>query len=117
MDIKKPCPFCGSNNLSIHRDFDYVQCEMCHCAGPMFDGHLIDAIDGWNTQQSHSQGYQEGEASGIKKGLLKAVEVVKERIEALSHDIPAAVGGHFHDPRWQVVDLKIELEALIKEGK
>lgn len=42
------CPFCGSRNIKLHRNFDYVYCEDCGARGSHFDGHLEDAVNVWN---------------------------------------------------------------------
>lgn len=47
MEIK-PCPFCASNRVKLHQNFDYVYCENCGARGSYFDGHPDDAISAWN---------------------------------------------------------------------
>lgn len=42
------CPFCGSNRVKLHRNFDYVYCQDCGAKGSYFDGHPEDAINVWN---------------------------------------------------------------------
>ncbi len=42
------CPFCGSEDAKLHRDFDYVVCQTCGARGSYFDGHPTDAINAWN---------------------------------------------------------------------
>lgn len=44
----KPCYICNSNNVKLHKNFDYVYCEDCGAKGGYFDGHPIDAINVWN---------------------------------------------------------------------
>lgn len=43
-----PCPVCGSKNLTLHSNFDFVRCNDCKIIGPQFDGHPYDAVDEWN---------------------------------------------------------------------
>lgn len=46
MEIK-PCPFCGSENLSVGGFENYIKCKNCGAAGP--DGsNLNEAFDKWN---------------------------------------------------------------------
>lgn len=35
-------------DLEIHKDFSYVWCKACGVRGPMCDGHVEDAVFGWN---------------------------------------------------------------------
>jgi hypothetical protein len=53
----KPCPSCESTNVQLitgknpetgRNRFDRVQCKFCGVSGPWFDGHPLDAVDGWN---------------------------------------------------------------------
>ena len=44
-----PNPNCfNKTDIKIHLNFDYVWCHGCGMRGPMFDGHIEDAIFGWN---------------------------------------------------------------------
>ena len=46
------CPFCESNNVHLitgKGKFDRVVCKDCGVTGPWFDGHPIDAVNGWNS--------------------------------------------------------------------
>jgi transcription elongation factor Elf1 len=43
-----PCPICKSKKVKLHRNFDYVYCDICGHRGQYFDGHPIDAINSWN---------------------------------------------------------------------
>lgn len=46
MEIK-PCPFCGSENLSVGGFENYIKCKNCGAAGP--DGSTLnEAFDKWN---------------------------------------------------------------------
>lgn len=46
MEIK-PCPFCGSENVSVGNFGNYIKCENCRTAGP--DGSTLnEAFDKWN---------------------------------------------------------------------
>ena len=46
MEIK-PCPFCGSENLSVGSFGNYIKCENCGTVGP--DGSTLnEAFDKWN---------------------------------------------------------------------
>ena len=46
MEIK-PCPFCGSENLSVGSFGNYIKCKNCGTAGP--DGSTLnEAFDKWN---------------------------------------------------------------------
>jgi Lar family restriction alleviation protein len=62
-DELKPCPFCGSENVSVATGsrkspdpdepetwFQYVECEACECAGPFADDNERRAIAVWNTR-------------------------------------------------------------------
>lgn len=51
----KPCPFCHSVNVELHRNFDYVHCKDCGATSSYFDGHPEDAINTWNHLQSYSE--------------------------------------------------------------
>ena len=43
----KPCPFCGSENLSVGSFGNYIKCKNCGTAGP--DGSTLnEAFDKWN---------------------------------------------------------------------
>ena len=43
----KPCPFCGSENLSVGGFENYIKCKNCGAAGP--DGSTLnEAFDKWN---------------------------------------------------------------------
>ena len=46
----KPCPFCGSNSVSVHMsrkgDF-YVKCEDCECHSASWKKKTF-VIDAWN---------------------------------------------------------------------
>ena len=43
----KPCPFCGSENLSVGSFGNYIKCENCGTVGP--DGSTLnEAFDKWN---------------------------------------------------------------------
>lgn len=50
----KPCPFCGSNEITIIKDtvdiggFSYVECLECHATSSWIKG---DNYDKWNTRQ------------------------------------------------------------------
>ena len=44
----KPCPFCGSDNVELHRNIEYVLCTKCGARGTPFDGHPADAVESWN---------------------------------------------------------------------
>lgn len=47
MEIK-PCPFCGSENLSVGSFGNYIKCKNCGTAGP--DGSTLnEAFDKWNS--------------------------------------------------------------------
>ena len=47
MEIK-PCPFCGSENLSVGGFGNYIKCKNCGTAGP--DGSTLnEAFDKWNS--------------------------------------------------------------------
>jgi len=51
-DLLKSCPGCEGNNVVLEggsKDFDRVQCGSCGITGPWFDGHPLDAINGWNS--------------------------------------------------------------------
>lgn len=59
MSALKPCPFCGSTNLTAPtRADDYVTCNACRVFGPSADVpertqsdiRIADAIDRWNTR-------------------------------------------------------------------
>lgn len=65
--------------------------------------------------QAHSQGFKEGEAIGIKKGLLKAVEVVKNQVAPVPcGDSPNKIA---HISSWTTArKIADKLEALIKEA-
>ena len=44
----KPCPFCGSENLSVGGFGNYIKCKNCGTAGP--DGSTLnEAFDKWNS--------------------------------------------------------------------
>lgn len=44
----KPCPFCGSENLSVGGFENYIKCKNCGAAGP--DGSTLnEAFDKWNS--------------------------------------------------------------------
>lgn len=46
----KPCPFCGSTNLSLTESLDmymFVNCEICNSAGPSKKTGN-EAIEAWN---------------------------------------------------------------------
>lgn len=45
----EPCPFCESNRVTLHRNFDFVTCDSCGACGSFFDGHPEDAVNSWNT--------------------------------------------------------------------
>ena len=50
--ILKPCPFCGSTNISvveagIRTDIWFVQCEDCTATFPHFDSKA-EAVMAWN---------------------------------------------------------------------
>lgn len=45
------CPACNGNNVQLvngNGKFDRVSCRFCGVTGPWFDGHPIDAVNGWN---------------------------------------------------------------------
>lgn len=50
----KPCPFCGSNEITITKDtvdiggFSYVECLECHATSSWIKG---DNYDKWNTRR------------------------------------------------------------------
>jgi hypothetical protein len=44
----KPCPFCTSTMVELHRNFDFVKCNFCGANGHFYDGHPEDAIESWN---------------------------------------------------------------------
>lgn len=47
MEKIKPCPFCGSENLSVGGFENYIKCKNCGAAGP--DGSTLnEAFDKWN---------------------------------------------------------------------
>ena len=47
MEIK-PCPFCGSENLSVGGFENYIKCKNCGAAGP--DGSTLnEAFDKWHS--------------------------------------------------------------------
>lgn len=47
MEQIKPCPFCGSENLSVGSFGNYIKCKNCGTAGP--DGSTLnEAFDKWN---------------------------------------------------------------------
>lgn len=47
MDKLKPCPFCGSENLSVGSFGNYIKCKNCGTVGP--DGSTLnEAFDKWN---------------------------------------------------------------------
>lgn len=53
LDRAKPCPFCGSRNLSISQRSNYVHCETCEGDGPVVEHYpsrdaWIFAINRWN---------------------------------------------------------------------
>ncbi len=44
----KPCPFCGSENLSVGSFGNYIKCKNCGTVGP--DGSTLnEAFDKWNS--------------------------------------------------------------------
>ena len=44
----KPCPFCGSENLSVGGFENYIKCKNCGAAGP--DGSTLnEAFDKWDS--------------------------------------------------------------------
>lgn len=54
--VLQPCPFCGSNDLSM--DFNLVVCQKCGCEGPLVldhDDHTIptdvEVADAWNRRR------------------------------------------------------------------
>jgi len=59
----KPCPSCENKDVKLitgvnekgHSQFDRVVCKFCGVAGPMFDGHPLDAISGWNSMPRRVQ--------------------------------------------------------------
>jgi transcription elongation factor Elf1 len=48
-----PCPFCNSDDVELHRNFDYVYCKNCGARGSFFDGHPQDAINAWNNKTTN----------------------------------------------------------------
>lgn len=54
----KPCPFCGSDNLEVHRF--YVTCEDCMTDGPMCCVENA-AIDSWNIRKQPVQWEEQNE--------------------------------------------------------
>ena len=52
MSKLKPCPFCGSTNIScadagLFTDVWFVQCDECYATFPHFDSEQ-EAINAWN---------------------------------------------------------------------
>lgn len=56
--ILKPCPFCGSKNVSLkhdmkkrdgkYQDCNYVSCKPCGARGSIFFGDPESAVERWN---------------------------------------------------------------------
>lgn len=53
----KPCPFCGSKDLSDYTDEDhdgmpgFVRCESCGADGPCLAPTAAKAVEAWNTRK------------------------------------------------------------------
>ena len=66
----KPCPFCGSENLSVGSFGNYIKCKNCGTAGP--DGSTLnEAFDKWNSAPRK-------EDVEIKKSCGNCVHISKE---------------------------------------
>ena len=64
LDELESCPSCEGNNVVLvtgksdtgKTEFDRVQCKFCGVTGPWFDGHPIDAVNGWNSMPRNKKG-------------------------------------------------------------
>jgi len=50
----KPCPFCGSEDVNQHDDYDVVECQKCGTEGPFGD----DFFEKWNTRYNEEDAYE-----------------------------------------------------------
>ena len=66
----KPCPFCGSENLSVGSFGNYIKCKNCGTAGP--DGSTLnEAFDKWNAATRK-------EDAEMEKNCANCVHISKE---------------------------------------
>lgn len=61
----KPCPFCGSENLSVGSFENYIKCKNCGAAGP--DGSTLnEAFDKWNAAPRKEDDHMGGSCLNCK---------------------------------------------------
>lgn len=68
----KPCPFCGSENLSVGSFGNYIKCKNCGTVGP--DGSTLnEAFDKWNAAP-RKEDVEMGKSCANCRQLYKATD-------------------------------------------
>ena len=85
MEELKPCPFCGSSNVTMHElnPNSYARCRGCGAEGGLRDSH-DKAADAWNRRAD-------------AKELVVRFNVSDEQVRRMVDDAVSAVIDHFAD--------------------
>jgi Lar family restriction alleviation protein len=93
----KPCPFCGSKNITYYHTFDLC-CNDCEASGPEMETEE-QAVEGWNKRDDKR-------IAKLEKELKEANEAIRFlKKELIDNFIPSYPGKH-----------KQAIERALKDG-
>lgn len=86
MEELKPCPFCGSNDVTMYEVYpsSYARCRVCGAEGGLRDSH-DEAAAAWNSRTD-------------AKGLVVRLNVSDEQVRRMVDEaVSAAIDDYFGD--------------------